>query len=154
MTVNGTEITIFDDFEVEFGESCVYTENHLLRHHKRVKKEANANTGVTLLIIKNVPLAGAPGKCILEYDKAGRLSAVSFKLKASDYRDLHDPEDACDGARELASIIVEDLAEVFGRIGAVGCTAGNFEGSDDLFRISVGAVYNPTPGVNVRISKI
>lgn len=153
MTVNGTEIEIFDGFEVEFGESCVFTENHLLRHHKRVKKEKNPSTGGDIVIVKGALLSGIPAKCILEYTKGGQLCTVSFKVKASDYNAPHSPEDACEIARNLAAILVKDLVPVFGNDVPTTQALENYESLEGVFKLSVGVFYNPAPGVKVSISR-
>lgn len=140
MTVNGADISLFEGFEVSFGESLVYTENHLLRHKKRAKKEHNKDDNNLMLIIKNMPLCGIPAKCYLEYDKEDKLQAISFKVAVTDYRECKSPSEVAAAAIDLSSCFVKEMQNVFG--------------NDENIKTSVGITGSPASGVVVRISSI
>lgn len=137
MTVNGTEIEIFDGFEIEFGESIVFTENHLIRHHRHMKKEFNKD-GICNITLKNLPIFDIPAKCILEFDKAGKLRSLSFKVKVVDFREANSADDAKNAANELAVMLVDKLVTTFKKT---------------QYRTTVSVSDAPSPFVTARISE-
>lgn len=112
MVVKGSEIEIFDDFEVEFGESCIYTENRLARRTKRFKKEFGGDLGGLTITVKGVSLYDIPCKCILSYDKKGKLGSIAFKILASDLANVPDPSSA---ANDILEKCMTGLQESFGK---------------------------------------
>lgn len=140
MTVNGVDISLFEGFEVSFGESLVYTEKHLLRHKKRAKKEYSRDDNNLMLAVKNIPLYGIPAKCYLEYNNKDKLQSISFKVAIVDYRACKSPDDVIAAANELSSYFVNKMQDTF------GC--------DENIKTSVGLTGAPISGVVVKISSI
>lgn len=148
MVVNGSEIVIFDDFEIGFGEALVFTENRLARRKKHAKKEYNSENGNLTLVIKNVSLCGVPGKCCLEYDKKNKLCAVRFRMSAADYRACSGPDDTRAAANDFAAFLV---GEMHGVLDEGNGESPDFEGISGSFKLSV-CVSEPSFKVNVTIA--
>lgn len=113
MTVNGSEIIIFDDFEIEFGEALVFTTNRLERRRRHAKREFDKASKEARLVIKNVSFCDIPAKCCLEYDLKDKLKAVVFKIAVEDYIKENGSENDNAASEKLLAYLIEGAAKIF-----------------------------------------